>query len=57
MSVESDLEFEIDYEDSACTDWVYLEKVLERLDDAGCLSSEGKKFRQYIWCKYVKVKE
>ena len=48
------LEEVITQENSAHTDWEYLENVLEWLEDYECLTTAGKDFRNYIWKRHVK---
>lgn len=50
------LEEEIDGLDSTYTDWEYVENIFEALEDADCLTGIGKRFRRYIWEKYIKSK-
>ena len=51
------LERGVDEEESTHTDWHYWESVLEWLQDFDCLTEKGKRFRFYIWQKYVRGKE
>ncbi len=54
MSKNKEIEKDIESLGSTYCDWEYVEEILESLEDAGCLTGIGKRFRNHIWKKYVK---